>query len=170
LKTWVKIISVVLIVFIFCSIFAFINKEEKACVLCEAFRYHAPCLLDLEEGKLIELEIYFPHETFVAELADPQPERGIMSLYSIGEASGYFDSYTERVEMTIPQEKTYNPALCKECRRLLNTNDRYVVGDLYQDKNLIPIIENMEIELRCYSILASQEEKGIKLIVQGNLE
>ena len=139
-------------------------------MLCEAFRYHGPCLLDLEEGKLIELEIYFPHETLVAELADPQPERGIMSLYRIGEASGYFDSYTERVEMNIPQEKTYNPALCKECRRLLNNNDRYVVCDLYKEKSIIPITDNMEIELRCYSILASQEEKGIKLIVQGNLE
>ena len=45
-------------------------QEQKDCCLCDSFRYHAPCLIDLETGEMIELDLYFLHETKVAELSD----------------------------------------------------------------------------------------------------
>ena len=77
MKMWHKILSVALAVIVIVGAAMAIIQGNKECCLCSSFRYHAPCLIDLETGKLIELDLYFPHESLVAELADPQPERGI---------------------------------------------------------------------------------------------
>lgn len=83
LKMWLKILSAVLVIVIAATAILLFTKEEKECCLCSSFRYHAPCLIDLETGEMIELDLYFPHETLVAELADPQPEMGTFSFKCI---------------------------------------------------------------------------------------
>lgn len=179
LKTWLKICSIVAVVILLIAAVLLIGREEKECCLCNSFRYHAPCLIDLEMGDLIELDIYFPHETLVAELADPQPEQGTFSFVKLGDASGYRDTAQEHIEIEIPAEKTYTPALCKKCKKKLSAfnTDRYVLADLYarlddrENHKLIPILDGMSMELRCYSISANKEQDGVlKLIIQGNFE
>ena len=156
------------------SLLAFQNCEEKACCLCSSFRYHAPCLVDLETGELIELDLYFPHATKVAELAEEQPDMDTFSLIRLGNVSGYRDTSRQRIELKIPAtEKTSNPALCKACRQKLHGSARYVLADLYdgEDKKLIPIEAGMVLELRNYCITASVEGNGIlKLVMQGELD
>ena len=83
MKMWLKILSAVLVIVIAATAILLFTKEEKECCLCSSFRYHAPCLIDLETGEMIELDLYFPHETLVAELADPQPEMGTFSFKCI---------------------------------------------------------------------------------------
>lgn len=61
---------VILIVFSTITTTIIANQEEQNCCLCNSLRYHAPCLIDLETGNLIELDLYCSHHTLVAELAD----------------------------------------------------------------------------------------------------
>ena len=179
LKTWLKICSIVVVVILLITVVLFIGREEKECCLCNSFRYHAPCLIDLETGDLIELDMYFPHETLVAELANPQPEQGTFSFVKLGDVSGYRDTAQERIEVEIPADKTSNPALCKECKKKLSAFniDRYVLADLYaklderEKHKLIQITDDMNMDLRCYSISTNTEQDGVlKLVIQGNLE
>ena len=63
------------------------SPDSIECVLCTAFPRHAPCLVDLNSGEILELNIYQPHHTKVAELSDEQ-YGGYMSLVQFGEISG----------------------------------------------------------------------------------
>ena len=174
MKMWLKIFSVIIVIFIVLSMFLLMNQEQKACCLCNSFRYHAPCLIDLETGKLLELDIYDPHHTKVAELAEEQTTMGAFSLLSWGEVSGYRDTSQRIYHLTVPSSvKTYNPALCSKCRKLLKSTDRYVLADLYnrETPQLIPIADGNVVDLRCYEITMTQDEEndGIIVIIQGIL-
>lgn len=176
MKMWLKILSVVLIVVVAASAILLFNQEEKECCLCSSFRYHAPCLIDLEKGEIIELDLYFPHHTLVAELADPQPEMGTFSFVSIGNVSGTKLTDSKIIEIHIPNESTYNPALCSECRKQLPFGhaSRYIFADLYskEEKILMPIKADTTVSLRCYDITTENntEKGGISVTIQGTLE
>lgn len=175
LKMWQKILSVVLALCVI-ALVGCAAQEQKDCCLCDSFRYHAPCLIDLETGEMIELDLYFPHETKVAELADPQPEMSTFSFVRLGNVSGTKMTGNAVIEVDVPNaDKTSNPALCKECKALLQKGykGRYVLADLYDEENktLIPICDGTEIVLRFYEITMSQNEEkdGIHVVVQGTL-
>ena len=176
MKMWLKILSVVLVIIIVATAILLFIKEEKECCLCSSFRYHAPCLIDLETGKLIELDLYFPHHTLVAELADPQPEMGTFSFVSIGNVSGTKLTDSKRIEIHIPNDTTYNPALCSDCRKQLPFGhaSRYIFADLYdkEEKALMPIKADTTFSLRCYDVTTEKntEKGGISVIIQGTLE
>jgi hypothetical protein len=174
---WQKAFCIVLIVIIAATAILLSTQEKKECCLCSSFRYHAPCLIDLETGKMIELDLYFPHETLVAELADPQPEMGTFSFVSIGNVSGTKLTDSKVIELSVPlADKTSNPALCKGCRRLLPSgySGRYILADLYDKeiKELIPIVANTSIDLRCYEItmVENTEKNEINVTIQGTLD
>ena len=120
MKAWKKVLCIALIALVVTTAMLLFTTEEKDCCLCNSFRYHAPCLIDLETGKMIELDLYFPHETKVAELADPQPEMETFSFVSIGNVSGTKLTDSKVIEFGVPvADKTNIPALCKDCRELL---------------------------------------------------
>jgi len=176
LKMWQKILSVALAVIVIIGAALAIIQGNKECCLCSSFRYHAPCLIDLETGKLIELDLYFPHESLVAELADPQPERGVFSFVSIGNVSGTKQTGPERIDLHIPEDSTFFPALCRDCKKQLPSgyNSRYVFADLYgmDEKFLIPIEADTTFSLRCYDVTTqtNAEKGGISVVIQGTLE
>ena len=173
---WQKLFSVVLVI----SVIALIGcaaQDQKECCLCDSFRYHAPCLIDLETGEMIELDLYFPHETKVAELADPQPEMSTFSFVRLGNVSGTKMTGNAVIEIDVPNaDKTNNAALCKDCKALLQNGckGRYVLADLYdmEVKTLIPIRDGTEIRLRCYEIKMNSNMKndGISIVIQGTLD
>ena len=176
MKIWLKIISAVSAVIFIIGAAWYFSQEQKECCLCSAFRYHAPCLIDLETGKMIELDLYLPHETKVAELSDPQPEMSTFSFVRLEGVTGTKLSDSKTIEIEIPaSEKTTNPALCKSCRRQLNGMivGRYVMADLYNEgeKTLIPIDSGLSMVLRCYEIFAQKDHDGaLKVVIQGILE
>lgn len=177
MKMWQKILSVTLVLSLTAALIGCVAQEQKDCCLCNTFRYHAPCLIDLETGEMIELDLYFPHETKVAELAEEQPEMSTFSLIHLGNVSGYKLTDTKIVEIEVPTaDTTNNPALCENCRKLLQNgyNGRYVLADLYdmENRTLISIVDGEEVNLRCYEITMSQNEEnnGIKVVVHGILE
>lgn len=180
LKTWLKILSISIVAPLVCIAIVFISNNDIKCCLCECFRYHAPCLIDLKTGEMTELGIYLAHETKAAELADPQPKQGTFSFVILGDVVGYCDTIQERIEIEIPVEQIDNPMLCKDCSKKLSGSDtdRYVLADLYamlddrENHKLIPITDNMNMTLRCYTISTTNaEESGaLKLVVQGMLD
>ena len=85
MRKWQKILCIIAII---ATTIAATHSLKKDCCLCDSFRYHAPCLIDLDEGKILELDLYFPHETKVAELADEQPEMGTFSFVRLGNITG----------------------------------------------------------------------------------
>lgn len=175
MKRWQKILCFALAIVILAAAILFFTWEPQCC-LCDSFRYHAPCLIDLKTGELRELDLYFPHEKLVAELADPQPERGIFSFVSIGNVSGTKQTGPERIDLHIPEESTFLPALCRDCRKQLPSGyiSRYVFADLYSkdEKILIPIEADTTFSLRCYDVTTqtNAEKGGISVVIQGTLE
>ena len=174
MKMWQKIISAVLVVVLIGAAVWYFSQEQKECCLCSSFRFHAPCLVDLETGEMIELDLYFPHETKVAELADPQPEMGTFSFVRLGDVAGTKLTDSKTIELDIPTDSITNPALCKSCRKQLGglAVSRYVLADLYssEDKVIIPITQDLCLDLRCYNVTSKLEEDVLKLIIQGTLE
>lgn len=169
----IKLICVILAAALLVAACFIWGKEEKPCVLCDSFRYHAPVLIDLEDGSCIELDLYFPHETKVAELADPQPEGQTFSLIKIGNVSGYRDTTQRRIEIDVPADQTKAAALCQDCRQLIpGSKDRYVLADLYSEKRLIEIQDGSSLVLRCYeiSMIQDTESDSISVVIQGTLE
>ena len=176
MKMWQKIVSVVLVIVLIVTAVLFFNREQKECCLCNSFRFHAPCLVDLETGEMIELDLYFPNETLVAELADPQPEMGTFSFVSLGDVKGTKLTDSKTIEIAVPvSEQTANPMLCKDCRKQVGGTfvGRYVLADLYDkdEKTLILIRADLSMVLRCYKISATEKESGIlNVVIQGVLE
>ena len=176
MKMWLKILSVVLVVVVAATAILLFTQKEKECCLCSSFRYHAPCLIDLEAGNLIELDLYFPDDKLAAELKNPQPEMGTFSFVSIGNVSGTKLTDSKIIEIHIPTDKTYNPALCSDCRKQLpfGYTGRYIFADLYskEEKILLPIKADTAFSLRCYDITTESniEKGGISVTIQGTLE
>lgn len=178
MKVWQKAFCIVLIVSIAATAILLSTQNEKDCCLCDSFRFHAPCLVDLETGDLIELDLYFPHETKVAELAEVQQNMSsTFSFVRLGNITGTKLTGSKVIEFGVPiADKTNNPALCKGCRELLQAGykGRYVLADLYdmEIKELIPIVANTSIDLRCYEItMADNTEKNeINVTIQGTLD
>ncbi|MBR4030297.1 MAG: hypothetical protein IKJ06_02755 [Clostridia bacterium] len=175
MKMWLKILSVVLVIAIAATAMLLFTKVEKECCLCSSFRYHAPCLIDLETGKLIELDLYFPHPTLVAELSGFQPEQGTFSFVCLGNVVGTKLTDSKTIEIHIPNDKTYNPALCSDCRKQLplGQTSRYTFADLYkkEEKILMPIKAGTTFSLRCYDVTTEEntEKGGISVVIQGTL-
>lgn len=176
MKTWQKILSIVLVAILVIGAAYCLSQEQKDCCLCSSFRYHAPCLIDLETGKMIELDLYYPHPAKVAELAEEQPQMDTFSFVKLGDILGTKLTDSKIIEMDVPvSEKTASPALCRECKKQIRGVfvGRYVLADLYnkEEKILIPIDKDLSMVLRCYEITAQEAESGmLNVIIQGTLE
>lgn len=174
LKIWQKILCALLVTVLAVGVIWKIYPEEKECCICNSFRYHAPCLIDLETGELLELDLYFPHPTKVAELADPQPEMATFSFVKLGNVSGTKLTDSKTIEIDVPLfEKATNVALCKSCREQLcgTVFDRYVLADLYEadNKTIISIKDSLSLLLRCYEITVCKDGDILKLVIQGTI-
>lgn len=172
LKIWRRILSIIAVCLVLLLLFV---NARRPCCICDSFRYHAPCLVDLKDGNLIELDIYFPHETLVAELAEQQPEQSTFSFVKMGDAVGHKNTGNERIEIEIPSSKVVKASLCGACKNQLDSillHDRYILADLYDAENkvIIPITPDLDIDIRCYEIWVVEGEDALKLILQGNLE
>ena len=132
----VIVIAVMLLLFTGCSADL---PASKKCVLCNAFPRHAPCLVDLNSGKICELEIYQPNHTKVAELSDEQ-YGGYMNLVQFGDIKGILLG-ADRVELEAPIKSTgiRDSLFCKDCRKLLKDSNcqGYILADLRNPEELL---------------------------------
>lgn len=170
-----KIALILAIVIILSVIFyaALPVTEPERCSLCDSFPRHAPCILKLSTGKLVELEIYDPHPYKVAEIAEEQPG-GYFSFVRGAGLDGHVVA-AEYLSATIPvkAERMNKEYFCGDCRELLNDYKRcgYVLADVRVPEApvLYPIEEGTSFSLRCYEveIEKNDEDDKYELTVRG---
>ena len=169
----VIVIAVMLLLFTGCSADV---PASKKCVLCNAFPRHAPCLVDLNSGKICELEIYQPHHTKVAELSVEQ-YGGYMSLVQFGDINGILLG-ADRVELEAPAKATgiRDTLFCKDCRKLLKDSNcqGYILADLCTPDapTMWQIEYGTSFSVRCYEVQICQgnEVGKLKILMIGTLE
>ena len=169
----VIVIAVMLLLFTRCSADVPASKE---CVLCNAFPRHAPCLVDLNSGKICELEIYQPHHTKVAELSDEQ-YGGYMSLVQFGDINGILLG-ADRVELEAPIKSTgiQDSLFCKDCRKLLKDSNcqGYILADLRTPAtpSVWTIKDGISFSVRCYEIdiTAADDSETLIVVMRGTLK
>lgn len=113
-----KIAIILAIVIIFSAVIysALHVPESERCNLCVSFPCHAPCILKLSSGELVELEIYDPHPYKVAEIADEQPGGYFSFICSAG-----LDGHMVTAEyLTATSESMNKEYFCSSCRNLLD--------------------------------------------------
>lgn len=169
----VIVIAVMLLLFTGCSADVPASKE---CVLCNAFPRHAPCLVDLNSGKICELEIYQPHHTKVAELSDEQ-YGGYMRLVQFGDINGILLG-ADRVELEAPIKSTgiQDSLFCKDCRKLLKDSNcqGYILADLRTPAtpSVWTIKDGISFSVRCYEIdiTAADDSETLIVVMRGTLK
>ena len=172
MKKAAKIAAAILVVAIVIGI-GISNMEPAQCPLCEFIKSHAPCIVNMQTGEVQELDLYFPHETLVGEIAAEQ-DSSIFSFVSAAGAKGTKTTSPYIIELDVPliREPIFKRHFCRECRKLLGNQDfGYVLADLYVrgEPVIIPITDGMSVDLRCYEITAERndEENIYKLTVKG---
>lgn len=173
MKRVIAITAVFLLLFTGCS--SNIPKLEE-CTLCDAFPMHAPCLVDLNSGKIRELEIYQPHHTKVAELSDEQ-YGGYMGLIQFGDISGILLG-ADRVALEAPTNANgmQDDLFCNDCRKLLKDNkcQGYILADLHNPDTptVWQIKDGTSFSVRCYEIdiTTSDDREKLIIVMKGTLK
>ena len=129
MKIWEKVLIPALIVLIATAITVITVQSKPTCCLCSSFRYHAPCLIDLETGDMVELALYDPHPTKGAELAEKQSHIDTFSFVGIGDVKGTKLTGSRIIEFNVPvTDKAHTFRLCKSCQKQLpdDYSNRYI--------------------------------------------
>ena len=170
---WILIALIIVASVIVLSLY----PSKQDCCLCDSFRYHAPCLIDLETGDILELALYDPHAIKTAELAENQTQVDTFSFIKFGDIAGTKLTGNRTIEIKVPtSDDARSVVLCKSCRKRLpnDYSGRYILADLYaaEYKELIPIVDSVETQLRCYTILMEEnlEKEIIVVTIQGTLD
>ena len=171
-----KKIALILTIVIIFSVIIYATSpvpEPERCSLCDSFPRHAPCILKLSTGELVELEIYDPHPYKVAEIAEEQPG-GYFSFVRGAGLDGHMVA-AEYLTATIPvkAERMNKEYFCSDCRELLNDYKRcgYVLVDVRDPEApvLHPIEKGTSFSLRCYEVEIGKNEEDNKyeLTIRG---
>lgn len=114
--------------------------EPEKCSLCEVgINHHAPCLINISSGKLVELAVYEPHPEKIGEISDELSTGFISFNYGAG-TNTVRNPGTETCKATLPKEiEPLNAAhFCYECRRKIadTAYEGYVLADMYNLDNI----------------------------------
>ena len=139
-------------------LFAYSNEilVPKQCSLCAASPCHAPCIINLNTGEMLELAVYEPHPFIVGELSEDQQRETFMIVRGAG-IEGYKLS-AESITIAVPIKTDVMKAknFCKSCRaRLADCTDQgYALVDLKDAMNPIvyKIDTDLQVSFRCYNI------------------
>lgn len=109
--------------------------EPERCSLCEVgINYHAPCLINISSGELVELAVYEPHPEKIGEISDELSTGFISFNFSAG-TNTVRNPETETCESTLPKEvdALNGSYFCYECRRKIADTEYegYVLADMY---------------------------------------
>ena len=149
---------------------------QEQCSLCASLPRHAPCIINLSTGELLELAVYEPHPFIVGELAEEQ-QRETFSFVRGAGVEGYRLS-GESITITIPMDadKMQEKLFCNFCRdRLASCAPRgYALVDLKDMTQPIvyAIDTDLEVSFRCYNIFVNEAKAGEKyeISIIGTLE
>ena len=144
------------------------NNTE--CCLCNNIPRHAPCLINLSTGEIVELRVYEPHPFNPVQIAEEQTG-GYMCLISGTGIEGY-QIAAEYAQVTIsPSVNTRDKAFCNSCQKMLAAyGDTYVLADFIEPTD--PIVYPLKagcFDLRCYFVDISYTEGKYQITVTGAL-
>lgn len=172
MKKAAKIAAAIIAIAIVAGI-AISNLAPAQCPMCDFIKSHAPCIVNMQTGEVRELDLYFPHETLVGEIAEEQ-DSSIFSFVSAAGAKGTKTTSPYVINLDVPliREPIFKHHFCRECRKLLGNQDcGYVLADLYVrgEPVIISITDGMRVDLRCYEITAvrNAEENIYELTIKG---
>ena len=138
--------------------------EPERCALCDDLARHAPCIINLNTGEKLELDIYEPHPFLVGEIAEEQ-RGGYFSFVRGAGAEGY-KLGAESVTITIPvkADALDQRYFCNACRELLSDfkKDGYALADLKNPDQpvLYSIIGDTHFSFRCYEVSVEQLDES----------
>jgi hypothetical protein len=150
--------------------------EPEQCSLCAGLPCHAPCIINLSTGEMLELAVYEPHPFIAGELAEEQQSETFSFVRGAG-VDGYRLS-GESITITIPMvaDAMEEKHFCNTCRERLDdcASQGYALVDLKDISN--PIIYaigiDLEVSFRCYNIIANEakEDEKYEIRIIGTLD
>lgn len=151
------------------------SPEPDRCALCDNLSHHAPCIINLSTGELLELDVYEPHPFLVGEIAEEQ-RGGYFSFVRGAGVEGY-KLGAESVTITIPikADKLDQKHFCNSCRKLLTDYSKqgYALVDLKDNQapDLYPISADLNESFRCYEISVKEikEDGKYEISIIGTL-
>lgn len=161
---WILIIAVI---FVVVGLF-YIRDSSVECCLCNSTPCHAPALVNLSTGEILELAVYDNDPFRPGELAEEQ-RTGYFTFVKGAGASGYRDG-GKYVKVTVQSSKvcTNNRYFCKSCRDKLSACTGYALVDLIDPANpTVFSIEECVFELRCYEIIVRDADGRHEITVKG---
>ena len=152
------------------------NRDPEKCSLCDNLSCHAPCIINLSTGEILELSVYEPHPFTAGELAEEQ-RTGYFSFIQGAGISGH-KLGGKSVTVTIPtgSEGLIRQHFCTACLDMLAdyANQAYILADLKNPKNPIiySLYENHAFSFRCYDISIQKHRDAEEFVVTiiGTLE
>ena len=175
LHTRIIVIAISAIAVITLTVVAtFLPYETEFCHLCDQIPCHAPCLLNIHTGNLLELSIYDSDPAISKQLAKTQTG-GHMEIITSGDVNLISLPDSQKAIARVPIEKAdiAGNKFCPSCRDLLRTvTSNYVLVDLFDTKDIkiYDIVEGNCCEMRCYSVSAKiGDDHTIKIIIRGSL-
>ena len=152
------------------------NREPDKCSLCDNLSCHAPCIVNLSTGEILELSVYEPHPFTAGALAEEQ-RTGYFAFIQGAGISGH-KLGGKSVTVTIPPESKglSRQYFCTTWLDLLAdyANHGYVLADLKNPKKPIiySICEDSSFSFRCYDVSIQKHKDAEEFVVTiiGTLE
>lgn len=149
------------------------RNEEARCYICEGLPHHAPCLIDLATGGVLELSVYDNDPVVQGELSENQTT-GHVTFTMSGGMTAIGDAGVSSSAVLPTESRELNAALfCDECKAALASipNQGVVLADLYDLENIqyFPIAEGASYTCREYqiSIEMSDGSEELQVFVSG---
>ena len=162
---WILIIAFIFVVGV--GLF-YIRDSSVECCLCNSTPCHAPALVNLSTGEILELAVYDNDPFRPGELAEEQ-RTGYFTFVKGAGASGYREGgkYV-KVTVQLGEIRTNNRYFCRSCRDKLSDCTGYALVDLIDPANLTVFpIEDCVLELRCYEIIIHDTDGRHEITVKG---
>ena len=164
MKQWKKIVCIAVAMLVICAAIVFLSGNRKECCLCNNPNYSAPCLVDLETGDILELNLDGPSTTPGLE---GETDVSTFSFIRFGSVVGTKQTSPNVITLKIPAEdKSRAPALCRNCRKLLprGYDGRYAIADV-DNRELFPMFVEAKIIIGSYQIETTHSNKSILLAI-----
>ena len=137
-------------------------QDQSQCKLCAMTAHHAPCIMNLSTGEVLELRVYDSHPFIANELAEEQ-QGGYLSLLHHAGVNGYMEG-AKLAKAFVPMDTAaMNSGLfCKDCNEALCAYEDcgFVLVDAIDvsDIKFYPIEDGTAFTLRCYEVDISVAE------------
>ena len=164
MKQWKKIVCIAAAMLVICAAIVFLSGNRKECCLCNNPNYSVPCLVDLETGDILELNLDGPSATYDY---NGQSDVETFSFIRFGNVTGTKQTAPGIIELKVPTtDKSTAPALCNKCRKLLprGYDGRYAIADV-DNRELFPMFVEAKIIIGSYQIEITHSNESILLAI-----